>query len=264
MIRTTAISALLLLLLCATPATAASYVIAAFGQLLVPPPLPNQVAGLPFVTGNAVFGSWRVDLDPSTGVDLAPFGGTGTARLYSGNVRGGVVAVSTSSGTVVLSQTAASLGNVLVVNDSRVVRPSLPTLRTDQVTISDGLSFAPGPVLGYSVSGLASNVIVRSLAFGKTRQTVDPALPGLVNSADLPDLGTLFATGPYLFSFTLTQGNPQTATQAATLPITSFSVLAPQVFVTQVPEPATWALLIVGFGLVGTAMRRAATPGIAI
>ncbi|TRW14703.1 PEPxxWA-CTERM sorting domain-containing protein [Glacieibacterium frigidum] len=258
MIRAAAFGALLLL--AATPATAASYVITAFGQLVGPPPLPNQIAGLPFANGNAVFGSWRVDLDPGTGVDLPPFGGTGAARLYAGNVRNGVVAVSTSSGMVVLSQTAASLGAILVINDSSLVRPSLPTLRTDQVNISDGLRFGPGPILGYAASGLASDVIVRSLGFGKVQTTTNPVLPGLVTSADLPDLGTFFATGNYFFSFTLTQGNPQTAGQVGGLPATTFSVVLPQVFVTQVPEPATWALLIVGFGLVGTALRRAATP----
>lgn len=262
MIRAAVFGALLLLV--ATPATAASYIITAVGQLAAPPPLPNQIAGLPFVNGNAVFGSWRVDLDAGTGVDLAPVGGTGTARLYAGNVRNGVVAISTSSGPVVLSQTAASTGAIVVINDSSIVRPGFPTLRGDQVNITDGLRFGPGPVLGYAASGLANNIIVRSLAFGKVQTTTSPVLPGLVTSADLPDIATLFATAPYLFSFSLIQGNPQTVGQVGGLPATSFSVVFPQVFLTQVPEPATWAMLIVGFGAVGIALRRAATPVLAL
>jgi hypothetical protein len=38
-----------------------------------------------------------------------------------------------------------------------------------------------------------------------------------------------------------------------------YGPLLDNVVVTQVPEPATWAMLIAGFGLVGSAMRRRRT-----
>lgn len=249
------------LLLAAAPAAAASYIITAFGTLSVAP-AANPIGGLPFVTGNSVFASWRVDLGNPGVVNLAPPGSTGTARLYTGTVRNGIVAIGTSSGTVVLSQTVDSLGAILVVDDGSILRPGQPTIRFDQAGITDGLRFAPGPTLGYVAAGLPADVLVRNISFGRSRATINPAVPNLLTSGALPDFGQFIQAQPHFFSFTLVQGNPTSAAAVAALPTSSFNVFNQQVFVAAIPEPATWALLVIGFGGVGATMRRRrpATP----
>jgi hypothetical protein len=62
----------------------------------------------------------------------------------------------------------------------------------------------------------------------------------------------------YFFEFTPVQAGSMVV-QFQGFGSVGYGPLLDNVVVTQVPEPATWAMLIAGFGLVGTAMRRRRT-----
>lgn len=237
----------------ASPASATKFNIDLLGTL-VQTNSPNPVAGLPFGTGSQFVGHWLIDFGPSTPIDIAAIGGTGQARLFSGAVTHGVIVV----GGAVLTQGPASLGNVLAINDGRILRPGLPALRLDQVGITDGVRFTPDFTLGYQAqSGLAPNVFLRSLSFGRSSVTVDPVTPGLISGVGQPDFfGLLNAGQPLFFGVTFAMGSPTNPTQIASLPTSNFALTNMLVFLTAVPEPGSWALLIAGFGLTGAMVRR--------
>ena len=90
-------------------------------------------------------------------------------------------------------------------------------------SFSNGGTFAIG-----GVSGVGSSIQVDSLGMGLGAQSL--TLQGRLNSAGVPDTGNSFAR----------VGGSLTLTAVAAV----------------VPEPATWALFILGFGAIGSALRR--------
>jgi hypothetical protein len=67
---------------------------------------------------------------------------------------------------------------------------------------------------------------------------------------------TIIAAGNYMFSFTGIGPN-----DANGIPLTS--VVNGNVSISAVPEPGTWALMILGFGAIGMTMRRKRQPALA-
>ena len=110
---------------------------------------------------------------------------------------------------------------------------------------------------------MPGDIYLNSMAFGRTRSGDINAPPTLVTDVkQRPDFPSfLFAQGgtnPFM-SLQFRRGNPGAFTQIAGLPVHSLSVgnLSIQVHeITGVPEPARWAMLIVGFGLTGFSVRR--------
>ena len=90
-------------------------------------------------------------------------------------------------------------------------------------TFSNGGTFAIG-----GVSGVGSSIQVDSTGMLQGAQTL--TLQGRLNSSGIPDGGNSFAR----------VGGSLTLTAVAAV----------------VPEPATWALFILGFGVIGSALRR--------
>lgn len=100
----------------------------------------------------------------------------------------------------------------------------------------------------------------------EVRWSTDGQRPDGVGLSYLIDLASLFGTNPVYVGFTASTGadwsaqdivnwtfndtyDPITAIPNETVPIGSSGTSA-------VPEPATWAMMIAGFGLVGAALRR--------
>lgn len=80
-------------------------------------------------------------------------------------------------------------------------------------------------------------------AYNGVSDQVDLYGPGITGGYDY------FAAGAFT--------NPGTyASQVGLFPATLTTIRLPDAFAQAVPEPATWALMIVGFGTVGVAMRR--------
>ncbi|WP_243453772.1 PEPxxWA-CTERM sorting domain-containing protein [Sandaracinobacteroides saxicola] len=188
-------------------------------------------------------------------VTLPPIGGQGTATMYPFAVVGFGISV----GGYGVTATGNAMHSAFVYDNG--APPSLPpTLRFDQFSLSYGFSFGPGflPHLA-TTAPLPADVFLSSFNFG--RSVVAPA-PTLINGSAFPDLGAVFApqqgVGTF-FAFNFRRGVPTSGAQVTTLPGVTFSMLNPQVQVTPislVPEPASWAMMIAGFGLVGAAARR--------
>jgi len=115
-------------------------------------------------------------------------------------------------------------------------------------TIQDILSLAVGPQSIPNFFLLSGGTGPASISFSLDGISSIVRTPGFL---DVTATGTLSATGfdstPGLFRFS-TQGGNQVTFSATT---------------TAVPEPATWALMLLGFGGIGMAMRRRRRPALA-
>jgi len=115
-------------------------------------------------------------------------------------------------------------------------------------TIQDILSLVVGPVSIPNFFLLSGGTGPASISFSLDNISSIVRTPGFL---DVTATGTLSATGfdstPGLFRFS-TQGGNQVTFSATT---------------TAVPEPATWALMLLGFGGIGMAMRRRRRPALA-
>lgn len=135
----------------------------------------------------------------------------------------------------------------------------------DKLVIFDFGGYVEGSV--FSFGDVDGTVEFTSLPFITPGETDDPGIVNLVFTYTGPDLRT--SGGPFdalastgfgavsryrntvldAFTSVTTKNNPPAA--AGTTLIQGGQVLVPQV-----PEPATWGMMIVGFGLVGAGLRR--------
>jgi hypothetical protein len=115
-------------------------------------------------------------------------------------------------------------------------------------TIQDILSLVPGAVSIPNFFLLSGGTGPASISFSLNNISSIVRTPGFL---DVTATGTLSATGfdstPGLFRFSTQGGN-----------MVTFSATT-----TAVPEPATWALMLLGFGGIGLAMRRRRRPALA-
>jgi len=247
----------------ASPAAASAFLVTATGNLTAVQSA-NPVTGLGFGNGASVVASWRIDLANSTAVDVTLPTLIGPQRLYIGAVSQGRVRITGAGGVTTLTQTPANFGAILVLND--YIAASSPVLvRVDQVSLTAGTQFAPGFTESYAVSGPnPGDAFLRQINFGTSLSLVGAVPPGLLSSVDRPDFAALLAI-PQLrfFNFAIARGTPANDAAIAALPSSTFVVQAPQLTITAVPEPQSWALLVAGFALTGAALRRRAATLVA-
>lgn len=135
----------------------------------------------------------------------------------------------------------------------------------DKLVIYDFAGYVPGSIL--SVPNTAGSVEFVSLPFVTPGESDDPGIVNLVWTYTGPDFQT--SGGPYAailqggfgavsiygqtvldaFTSVTTKNNPP---PSAETPLVQGGFTQVPV----VPEPASWALMIAGFGLVGSALRR--------
>ena len=245
----------------ASPASAARYLITVQGTAFAfaGPPGSTPIAEIAVLGGQSVFAAFEVDSALATFTQGGPAGGQGTTALWSGSVQQGGISI----GGLTLLRNSNDPGNIFLVDNGGV--PSNPNARLDQATISSSARVINGALVrNYTAFGLPDNdIYLQSLAFGRTRSGVIGAPPSLVTDVtQRPDFPAyLLAPGgtPAFMSLQFRRGNPTSPTQIAGLPVHSLSVtnLNFQIQILPgVPEPTSWAMLIIGFGLTGAALRR--------
>lgn len=221
----------------------------------------NPVPGLSGFAGSTVSFEFHVDTRASVFTPTAAPGGIGQAGVWGGSVSYGQIILQGSGGLQALNRNANDLGNIFLINDTAV--PGNANARLDQATLSSGARiFNSALVHSYDLTGpLAPDVFLSNIAFGRTQVATLPTLPGLLTDLSRPDFAALLtAPGtPAFLSMQFRKGAPTAQNQFATLPTQTLSVgnLNFRIFqVAEVPEPASWAMLIAGFGLIGAALRR--------
>ena len=119
------------------------------------------------------------------------------------------------------------------------------------ITITNGAVLLTGKFTGASIIGS-----------GATGDLVESTLTGGTLSYSSPFLA--FDTGsPEAFDLHLTSVTPTFRIDQPGRAMTSFAANSTGKFYTEVPEPASWVLTLVGFGMLGAALRRSGRVRIA-
>jgi hypothetical protein len=180
----------------------------------------------------------------------------GTAALATASLANATVTVSGST-NLNAPNPATNLPPAVVTtgNTTTITFGTNPTTAgnfTGSFTFTNTLSDLYSIVLGTSTPG-ATFTAASLTGINGTSGTFNLApLPGAQ-----PSLApTVIAAGNYMFSFTGT--GPRDANGNALT-----SVVSGNVSISPVPEPGTWALMILGFGAIGFTLRRRRRPGLA-
>ena len=243
------------------PARAANYLITVIGQGVasVPPNGNGGIGAIAALSFNPVFAQFVVNSGDATYFNSGPINGAGSSAQWLGSVKAGAISI----GPAALVSNSNDFGSIFLI-DNIITNPAFPNNRFDQATLTSGARFVSGALVkSYDAFNLPPDVYLQSFALGRTRtgDIVNP--PTLVtDTTQRPDFPSyLSAPGgtPVFMSLTFRQGNPTSLQQQAALPGHTISVTNLQFFVetiTGVPEPTSWAMLIIGFGLIGATLRR--------
>lgn len=260
----------LVLVLVASPAAAQRYFVTVGGQLRVTPS-PTPIPELAQFADQGFFASFVVDTRAATFVPTGPLSGHGDSGLWNGSVSSGFAAIfAPGGGTVSFSQNASDPGSLFLINDAGV--PGTSDRRIDQAVVSSAVTrfSAAGPEFLYDqmnstgFAGLPADVRLGALSFGRSQLATLPALPALLADLGRPDFGALLqspgGTSPFL-SLRFRRGTATNQADWLALPAQSLSSSNIGVSVSvipdqAVPEPASWAMLVIGFGLIGAVVRR--------
>jgi hypothetical protein len=230
-------------------------------------PSGTPIAALQQFQGATVVGAFLVDTAAAGQQFTGPVGGQGQGVLLTGAVLGGQVDIFGTNGPVSILSTSSSPGNIFTVDNGGAGNPNN---RLDQMAHTAGaVLFSGNLIKPYDIVGpLPADVFVGSLFFGRTQTAPVITPPELITDVGTRDFAGVLqgAVGnPLFLSIVFRQGDPVANGTLTGLPLQAVGVGAIQLTVIDlgvVPEPATWGLLIAGFGMVGmTLRRRRVAPG---
>ena len=245
------------------PATAAQQLIVFSGTAGVSPS-GTPIAALQQFVGASVVGAFLVDTAAASQQLTGPVGGQGESALLTGAVLGGQIDLFGTNGPVTLLRTGSDFGNIFTVNNGGV--GGNPNNRLDQMGYTTGARLVSGSLLKpYEINGnmLPPDLFIGSLFFGRTLQGPLANPPAMITDVTTRDFAGVL-TGPLgtplLLNIVFRQGNPLINGTLAGLPLQAVGVGNLQLNIINiggaVPEPSSWAMLIIGFGLVGETLRR--------
>lgn len=255
-------AALVAALAVAAPAMAAQQLVSFTGTAGVSPS-GTPIAALQQFAGATVVGAFLVDTAAAGQQLTGPVGGQGEGALLTGAIIGGQIDLFGSNGPVTLLRTGNDFGNIFTVNNGGT-GPAFPNNRIDQMGYSTGARLLPGQLLKPydSVGSLPPDLFIASLFFGRTLQGTVASPPALITDVTTRDFGAVL-TGPLgsplFMNIVFRQGDPLVGGSFAGLPLQAVGVGNFQLSIINiggVPEPSSWALLIIGFGLTGVTLRR--------
>jgi hypothetical protein len=191
---------------------------------------------------------------------------TRTARLVALAALGSALAAPASAAVAILDSVTPVAGGYFW--DYRITLGADEGLRAgDKLVIFDFAGYVDGSIVG--TANTIASVEFSSLPFVTPGESDDPGVLNLVWTYDGPDFQT--SGGPYpsiiqggfgavsiynrfvvdAFTTVTTKNNP---------PATAGTVLVEGGFtqVPAIPEPASWAMMVAGFGLLGMSLRRRA------
>jgi PEP-CTERM motif len=216
----------------------------------------------------AVSGFFLYDAAASTVNVLGPLGAPGNQQGNAISLFRGVQGQNIDFANGVIIRTATSSPGSLLIADnvaSGNPAPEATVIRLDQaIYTSNAQVFAGSFFSPADVSGpLPPDLFVSQVRLGRSFSTNFPVLPDLVTDLSNRDffsyLTSAGPTSPFL-SVTFRQGNPLGTGGINALPSRTINVTNLQFTLggdnNSVPEPASWAMLIAGFGLVGATLRR--------
>jgi PEP-CTERM motif len=225
----------------------------------------TPIAALQQFQGASVVGAFLIDTAPALLQVGGPVGGQGESARLNGAILSGQIDLFGTNGPVSLLRTGNDPGNIFTVNNGGV--GGNPNNRIDQMGYSTGAGFAGGTLFTpYDLFGgiLPPDLFLGSLFFGRTLQGPFDNPPALITDVTTRDFaGALTGPvgNPLLMSLVFRQGDPRINGTLTGLPLQSVAVGNIQLRIINleapsVPEPASWAMLIAGFGLVGATLRR--------
>jgi len=160
-----------------------------------------------------------------------------------------LTAASAASAAVTIGTTSSTSGTTSVIV-------------TDNVNYPNKLEFDTTNAAAGTVTSLF-NFMVDTASIGVFSATTATFPSSSVTSLDLLLGSTVLATSAGVGSGTLLPGNTYTFRYTANL-ATAGNISGPANFyLAAVPEPATWGLMLIGFGGIGMAMRRRRRPVLA-
>jgi hypothetical protein len=256
-----AVSAAVACLVVSAPAMAAQQLFSFTGNAFLAPS-GTPIAALQPFAGATVQGAFLVDTAAASLQLVGPVGGQGQGALLTGAITAGLITINGAGGGITLLSNGNDTGNIFTVDNGGVL--SNPNNRLDQMGYSAGSRVVAGSIVRpYDILGaLPSDVFFGSLFFGRTLQGPALSPPGLITDVSTRDFAGVLGGpigNPVFASIVFRQGNPNGGVLAG-LPLQGLSIGNIQLTITNidsgVPEPASWAMLIIGFGLTGATLRR--------